>query len=506
MKTHPRPVNKKVRTNPVGIIAIGIILLLLVAIGFVFPVIEQMTGKVLFTIDSKTLVFANIFIGITLGLLIMQHWYSSKQEFNEALFWSSAMFLFAFSFLLILFRPWNYLWIVRFISFVVSNCLMLMAIGSITLGLRTMLGEKVNYTLVIVIVTINAFVMYIYGVIGDNIQIRVVVFSVAAGILVFENAWVLIRSNKKEERYFTRSIILIMSVVGAFFIFRAVAIFGFKEVYSITSNASLNAATFMIITIWVMIWSFQYMFLHSRKLERAIEKSNEDLQISNQTKDKLFYIIAHDLKNPLATLAMFFDYIKSQERVSPQDLEQLITTGHTASHSSLDLLNNLLEWAKAQKDLLKYEPRTFRLSEIIKELIPLLQAALDKKQINLSFNEQKDALVLADRNMVATILRNILSNAVKYTPAQGEINISMGRSNDQAEIIIADSGIGMTAEQITALNHTVVNHSRTGTSGEKGSGLGLVIVKDFLDRIKGDMDISSKPGEGTTIRINLPLA
>ncbi|MFN8209042.1 MAG: HAMP domain-containing sensor histidine kinase [Bacteroidales bacterium] len=498
--------NKNFRSNPVGIIAIGIILLLLIAIGFVFPVLEQISGKVLLTIDSKTLVLANIFIGLTLGLLIIQHWFRNKQGFNEALYWSSAMFLFAISFALLLIRPWNYIWIVRFISFVIANCLLLMAIGIITLGLRTMLGEKVNGRLLIVIVAINAIVMFFYGVTGDNIRIRVVTFSVAAGILVFENVWVLIKSNKMEERYFTQSIILVMSVVGLFFIFRAVAILSLKEVYTVTGNSSLNAATFMIITIWIMIWSFQYMFLYSRKLERALELSNENLQISNQTKDKLFYIIAHDLKNPLGTLAIFFDHLKSQDKISNEDLEQLITIGHTASHSSLGLLDNLLEWAKAQKDLLKFEPRTFRLSEIVNELIPLHQAAVDKKQISLSFDEQKDALVLADRNMVATILRNILSNAVKYTPVNGDITISLDSSGSMAQITISDSGIGMTKEQIDGLNHTVVNHSRIGTAGEKGSGLGLVIVKDFLERIQGEMLITSKPGEGTTIRINLPVA
>ncbi|MBN2520792.1 MAG: hypothetical protein JXB17_09830 [Bacteroidales bacterium] len=237
-----------------------------------------------------------------------------------------------------------------------------------------------------------------------------------------------------------------------------------------------------------------------------LSKANEELKLLNSTKDKLFSIIAHDLRNPFNSILGFSDILRdSYDELTNEEKLEIVDNINLSSRRVYDLLENLFKWARTQTDKIDYHPVKLSLNTLIKDIIYLLHNISDKKQIEIIFKESVEAEVFADEDMVRTIIRNLLDNAIKYTPRGGKIFVNVENLNDFSKITIQDTGIGMekdTIENIFNLNHT---DSRVGTEGEKGSALGLVLCKEFVERNNGKLNIESKPGQGSIFSFTLPL-
>jgi signal transduction histidine kinase len=231
-----------------------------------------------------------------------------------------------------------------------------------------------------------------------------------------------------------------------------------------------------------------------------INTQKEELQKLNQVKDRLFSIISHDLRNPLVTLRTYLSMFDNPS-LSEEKKERFKTQTQQAVIQTSDMLDNLLVWANMQIKNTVPAITTIQLENCIDDAIAVVKAQAAQKNISIQKNIGA-VTATAEHNIVEIALRNIITNAVKYSNANSNITISTMLQNDNTVIIIKDEGIGMTPEQITALQNNAAE-STTGTQGEKGSGLGLFLVMELLKKINGSLHIESEPGKGSSFIIEL---
>ncbi len=244
-----------------------------------------------------------------------------------------------------------------------------------------------------------------------------------------------------------------------------------------------------------------------KQVELELQNKNEELQKVNGEKDKFFSIIAHDLRSPLAGFMGLTELLTDDELIgSPEEFHKLALMLKNSAANVFGLLGNLLEWSRMKRGLTAFDPELLLLNSVISEsLIQITEDAI-KKDITIDFEIPGDLNVFADKNMLDSILRNLMSNAVKFTPKGGTITVSAQSDLvKMVEISIVDSGIGMNKEMITNLFHLDANTNRKGTEGEYSTGLGLVICKDFIEKQGGKLSIESEEGKGSIFSFVLPV-
>ncbi|MFO7999635.1 MAG: two-component regulator propeller domain-containing protein [Marinilabilia sp.] len=243
--------------------------------------------------------------------------------------------------------------------------------------------------------------------------------------------------------------------------------------------------------------------------EQALElkKSNKELQNLNSTKNRLFSIIAHDVRSPFNTIIGFSSLLKEMaDDDNNSRVKKYAQYIYESSHQVLSLLENLLYWARSQTNEITFNPRNTSLKKISEDNIKLLKESASRKEMkidasNLDYNIELEG----DEDMLRTIVRNFLSNAIKFTPRKGKITLESKVENYKLTFLINDSGKGMKSREVEQLKNSGTINSTPGTAGEKGSGLGLVISKEFIDRHNGEMIIRSSPGKGSTFGFTIPL-
>lgn len=241
--------------------------------------------------------------------------------------------------------------------------------------------------------------------------------------------------------------------------------------------------------------------------ERTYElnKANSDLKEINATKDKLFSIIAHDLRGPFTSLLGFSDLlIENIQNYDRGKFEKLLFHMNSAAKSAYSLLENLLIWARSQNKQLTFKPKHINISLAVKDVITSLNSLATIKNIRLISQSGNDFCGIADENMLTTILRNLISNAIKFSNPGGVIKINANLINDKLEISVADEGVGMPSEIKARLFSNESRVSLTGTAQEKGTGLGLLICKEFVEKHGGQIGVESTPEVGSTFTFTLP--
>ncbi len=245
--------------------------------------------------------------------------------------------------------------------------------------------------------------------------------------------------------------------------------------------------------------------LQSQKSE--IEHKKNQLEISNATKNKFFRIIAHDLRNPISTLVNTTGYILTDiDNIDRQTTKQFIENLNSLSLKTYNLLENLLDWSSAQMGGFEYKPKPLALKSLVMQNIELSRGDLDFKNINVLIDIPDDLKVFADENMLLTIIRNLLSNAVKFTFDNGTIKIFTQTQSRMCNLSISDNGVGISKENLENLFKVDKDVRTYGTRKEKGSGIGLLLCKEFAELNGGTIMVESKPNEGSTFTISLMLA
>jgi len=236
-----------------------------------------------------------------------------------------------------------------------------------------------------------------------------------------------------------------------------------------------------------------------------LTEKNEQLDEANNSKDKFFSIIAHDLKNPFSTILGLSSLLIDKEyQFSQEEQKELIRNIHSSTEKVYDLLENLLMWSRSQLNRIKISPSFYNLTNQIYQVISLLDDSAMVKNVKLIFDEDKEIIIFADMQMIETVIRNLISNAIKFSNENENIKIELLEDDDKEICSIADQGIGMTSEQISNLFNIDKVTTTLGTRGEKGTGLGLSLCLDFLDKNGGTIWVKSAPGKGSTFYFSLP--
>jgi len=246
--------------------------------------------------------------------------------------------------------------------------------------------------------------------------------------------------------------------------------------------------------------------LELKAARNTIFLQKEALKQANAAKDKFFAIISHDLGNLFNILIGFGSIlIKKKDRLTPDQQDEFIQTMLESSKKGHNLLMNLLAWSKSQTNGIVSNPALLNLQEIINENIKFSSSKLNTKNIMLSSSVSDNSTVFADKNMLNTVIRNLLSNAIKFTPERGRIEISSEQKENEVEILISDTGVGIRPQDIDKIFRIDINHSTIGTAEEKGSGLGLILCKEFIEKNGGKIWVESEEGKGSKFYIRLPL-
>jgi signal transduction histidine kinase len=317
--------------------------------------------------------------------------------------------------------------------------------------------------------------------------------------------------------------ILILKPLFLFTAFQANGSAYFSDSFSIM----LIALVFFISSFGIV---FYIRFLEKRKINRRLEKeilikqqSEEALRISearfreaSATKDKFFSILSHDLKSPFAAIMGMAELLeKEYGQLKEKDRILLVQELGNATRNTYGLLQELLTWSQSQRGLLDFEPRSVNLLGICKECVDVISAAAMNKSIELYCHVDEGVFVFADSNMLATILRNLLTNAIKFTHQKGRIDISCrntvsqngnGKSMPMIRVSVSDTGIGISPENIEKLQKIDDNYKRYGTEKESGTGLGLIICREFVEKHGGKISIESEEGKGSVFSFTVPEA
>jgi len=250
--------------------------------------------------------------------------------------------------------------------------------------------------------------------------------------------------------------------------------------------------------------------LEQRVLERTVELENvnKELKELNLSKDKFLTVISHDLRNPLTSLLLSSKNLNSNiDRLKGADIKKLAQIIYRTSNRILNQLNELVDWAKKQRERTEFNPERIHLLKGINESLELLKASASQKSIKFDNDIPQDLYVQADPLMLRSILQNIVTNAIKFTPqGGGVVTVSASQAESMVAISVRDFGVGMSKEVRDLLAGRYTSLSMAGTDEEKGTGLGLLLVKDFVAQHGGTFDIDSELGKGTRFIFTMPLS
>ncbi|MBN2524028.1 MAG: hypothetical protein JXB24_12215 [Bacteroidales bacterium] len=241
-----------------------------------------------------------------------------------------------------------------------------------------------------------------------------------------------------------------------------------------------------------------------RNQAEKLIQTNDKLKTLNATKDKFFSIIAHDLKNPFNSILGFCEIILLKyDSMKEEKKKQLIQVVYDSAQNVFELLENLLQWSRSQTDTIPFQPEEFIVNDIIQSNIALTDNLVKEKNLKIEHNLKKEIKVYADKNMIKTVIRNLITNAIKFTQ-EGGIFIEVTENKSQTEISIRDTGVGIDADKLNSLFDIGGMKSTQGTRGESGTGLGLILCKEFIQKNNGNIFVRSEIGKGSTFGFTLP--
>lgn len=226
----------------------------------------------------------------------------------------------------------------------------------------------------------------------------------------------------------------------------------------------------------------------------------------NATKDKFFSIIAHDLKSPFNSIVGFSEYLIEQVKAKNYSkIDEIANIILNSSNRAMDLLSNLMAWSQLESGRMSFNPNNFDITILTDEVISLIRPNADQKSISIENKITLAPRVFGDKEMISTVLRNLLSNAIKFTESTGKITVISTTEKSDLIVTISDNGIGISKERLEKIFTISENNSTPGTQKEKGTGLGLILCKEFIEKNNGRIWVESTPGIGTAFSFSLPL-
>ena len=275
--------------------------------------------------------------------------------------------------------------------------------------------------------------------------------------------------------------------------------------YSTNESRMLDFSTTLIIAISI-IGVMTIMFKQSYDREReVVEQQSEKLRELNATKDKLFSIISHDLRNPFNNLLNISRQLsENMDRYTISEVKENIKMIEASSKRGYELLENLLEWSMSQRGNIQYNPVLFNIYDVVKECLLVTENQINNKKVQIHLNIDNHSNMIADYNMIKTVFRNLITNAIKYSNEGGNIFIASEIKTNEIILTVKDEGVGIEKEDLVKLFQIDKKYTTPGTANEQGTGLGLILCKEFIQKNNGKMEVESEINKGTTFKISIP--
>jgi signal transduction histidine kinase len=257
--------------------------------------------------------------------------------------------------------------------------------------------------------------------------------------------------------------------------------------------------------ILYIIDSLEKMQKKQIQLGVEIQKQADLLKQLNTDKDLFISILAHDLKNPFVTLVGLSELLAENiNKFNSAEIETFVNNIYQVSQNTYNLLEDLIKWAQSQSGKLHYEPQILSFTTICVDILKVLNTTAQDKNITIKYFDEKNLSLFADNNMLKTVLRNLISNAIKFTNKGGEINIYASQTESNTIITVSDNGIGIAPERQGKLFDISQMKSTSGTAKESGTGLGLLLCKDFIEKHGGTIWVESEEGKGSNFKFSIP--
>jgi signal transduction histidine kinase len=255
------------------------------------------------------------------------------------------------------------------------------------------------------------------------------------------------------------------------------------------------------------VWtSYQQLLLSYKASEEEIKRKNDELNELNESKDKFFSIIAHDLRSPFQGLLGISNYLVEEfDSLDKEEFKEMVLSLNEALHTQYKFLDDLLSWSRIQSGRMVIEPELLNLNGELQKVLRLFESNIKNKKINLTININSKQEVLADDDMLSLLFRNLISNAIKFTHSGGTVEITAFKEDGAILIVVSDSGVGIKQENIPKLFRIDVQFSTHGTNKESGNGLGLVLCKEIVEKHGGKIWVESELNRGTQFFFTLPL-
>ncbi len=316
------------------------------------------------------------------------------------------------------------------------------------------------------------------------------------------------------------SIIVLLLALGLMTVLSFAEHSGFAEVLNYKDETAKFSDIYFtvllaVISVFVAVKAIfnRYLLREKDRIEKMeLQKRNEIITVQNlqlkeldSTKNKFFSIISHDLKSPISAVDSLLKLMDSEiEEMTMEEITHFVSVLRKSTNNLLQLTENLLTWASLNTNKISFLPEKINLSSLIDENSSMISQLSAKKKITILNKTDESIEIVADRNMMSLVIRNIVSNAVKYSFRNGTVTIETETFPERISVKISDNGIGMTNSQVEKLFRLDYSTSTPGSEGESGTGLGLVLCREFIDKHNGTIDAQSEPGRGSAFRIVLP--
>ncbi|MGE5499730.1 MAG: sensor histidine kinase [Syntrophothermus sp.] len=360
-----------------------------------------------------------------------------------------------------------------------------------------------------IFITLSIIVICILSAIFNPFSRSSAIFLVNSALYAIP-AWFLF--NKKEKSFLGYFLGICYFLVAVLYFIHAVQLLNSFNLHLNFSGEIvfhlMPIATFCLVLISgfsMLLLAIEKSSLELIKSRAEVQEKNCELMNLNMSKDRFFSIIAHDLKAPFQGLIGYSEMLCNDHDSLPDEERRGLSKGiNELSLNTYKLLSNLLDWSGLQTGMLSCTPVKLQLDKELPSIISLFVHLARNKNISLEYTFNKTFFVIADRNMLATIIRNLISNPIKFTNAGGKVSIKVKESGDFTEIAISDTGVGMGTKKIDHLFKIDQKVNTKGTANEEGTGLGLLLCKEMIEKQNGAIWVESLPGKGTTFYFTLP--
>lgn len=387
------------------------------------------------------------------------------------------------------------------VSIMASNFLSVSSLLFFYYGTKQIIGLDFKPKWGIISTIVFMLTMAYFTFIENHLNERIVLYSIMMSIIMILNSILLIRSHHKTFRISAIILATLFLLIGGFFMARAVySIFLPVPDNNFFTNTGIQPLTLLISLCLGILWTEGIILMINQKLLGDLTKKTKELESTNSEKDKFFSILAHDLRGPLSSIMGMVELMADKKSDLSLELYQEMAAAmkHSVNSTSI-LVDNLLDWASLQRGLNVIQKVQTTYGDLMCSVLPTLQIQADSKKILIDDDIPAATPLVADVKMVQSIFRNLIANAIKFTPANGTIILSSS-IDEYGRLVfsICDNGIGMDQDVYDNLFLINPQGRRTGTNGEKSTGLGLMICKEFIEKHGGEIRAESQEGKGST--------